>query len=95
MAWYALEKTTGQVMAGARAQALSHSAATKERGKRLIRRRLRPVPGARNRPRRSLVRAATRIKGIDEIGIVGLNAAVFHATGKRIRDLAIHAEKLL
>jgi xanthine dehydrogenase YagR molybdenum-binding subunit len=39
------------------------------------------------------------IKGIGEIGIVGMNAAVanavFHATGKRIRDLPIHAEKLL
>lgn len=39
------------------------------------------------------------IKGIGEIGIVGMNAAVanavFHATGKRIRDLPIRAEKLL
>jgi xanthine dehydrogenase YagR molybdenum-binding subunit len=39
------------------------------------------------------------IKGIGEIGIVGMNAAVanavFHATGKRIRDLPIRPEKLL
>ncbi len=39
------------------------------------------------------------IKGIGEIGIVGGNAAVanavFHATGKRVRDLPIRAEKLL
>jgi xanthine dehydrogenase YagR molybdenum-binding subunit len=39
------------------------------------------------------------IKGIGEIGIVGMNAAVanavFHATGKRIRDLPIKAERLL
>jgi xanthine dehydrogenase YagR molybdenum-binding subunit len=39
------------------------------------------------------------IKGIGEIGIVGMNAAVanavFHATGKRVRDLPIRAEKLL
>ena len=39
------------------------------------------------------------IKGIGEIGIVGMNAAVanavFHATGKRIRDLPIRAEKLI
>jgi xanthine dehydrogenase YagR molybdenum-binding subunit len=39
------------------------------------------------------------IKGIGEIGIVGMNAAVanavFHATGKRIRALPIRAEKLL
>ncbi|HEY8004699.1 MAG TPA: xanthine dehydrogenase family protein molybdopterin-binding subunit [Phenylobacterium sp.] len=39
------------------------------------------------------------IKGIGEIGIVGMNAAVanavFHATGKRIRDLPIRIEDLL
>jgi xanthine dehydrogenase YagR molybdenum-binding subunit len=39
------------------------------------------------------------IKGIGEIGIVGMNAAVanavFNATGKRIRDLPIRPEKLL
>ncbi len=39
------------------------------------------------------------IKGIGEIGIVGMNAAVanavFHATGRRIRDLPIRAESLL
>jgi xanthine dehydrogenase YagR molybdenum-binding subunit len=39
------------------------------------------------------------IKGIGEIGIVGMNAAVanavFHATGKRIRDLPIRAEHLI
>jgi xanthine dehydrogenase YagR molybdenum-binding subunit len=39
------------------------------------------------------------IKGIGEIGIVGMNAAVanavFHATGVRIRDLPVRIEKLL
>jgi xanthine dehydrogenase YagR molybdenum-binding subunit len=39
------------------------------------------------------------VKGIGEIGIVGMNAAVanavFHATGKRIRDLPLRAETLL
>jgi xanthine dehydrogenase YagR molybdenum-binding subunit len=39
------------------------------------------------------------IKGIGEIGIVGMNAAianaVFHATGKRIRELPIRVEQLL
>jgi xanthine dehydrogenase YagR molybdenum-binding subunit len=39
------------------------------------------------------------VKGIGEIGIVGMNAAVanaiFHATGKRIRDLPIRLENLL
>jgi xanthine dehydrogenase YagR molybdenum-binding subunit len=39
------------------------------------------------------------IKGIGEVGIVGMNAAVanavFHATGKRVRDLPIRPEKLL
>ena len=39
------------------------------------------------------------IKGIGEVGIVGMNAAianaVYHATGKRIRDLPIRAEHLL
>ena len=39
------------------------------------------------------------VKGIGEIGIVGANAAVanavFHATGKRIRDLPVRADKLL
>ena len=39
------------------------------------------------------------VKGIGEIGIVGMNAAVanavYHATGKRIRELPIRAEKLL
>jgi xanthine dehydrogenase YagR molybdenum-binding subunit len=42
---------------------------------------------------------ALGIKGIGEIGIVGMNAAVanavFNATGKRIRDLPIRPEKLL
>jgi xanthine dehydrogenase YagR molybdenum-binding subunit len=39
------------------------------------------------------------VKGIGEIGIVGMNAAianaVFHATGKRLRELPVRAEKLL
>jgi xanthine dehydrogenase YagR molybdenum-binding subunit len=39
------------------------------------------------------------VKGIGEIGIVGMNAAVanavFHATGKRIRDLPIRIENLI
>src|SRR5207302_2053319 len=39
------------------------------------------------------------IKGIGEIGIVGMNAAianaVFHATGKRVRELPIRIEDLL
>jgi len=39
------------------------------------------------------------IKGIGEIGIVGMNAAVanavFHATGKRVRDLPIRPETLI
>jgi len=39
------------------------------------------------------------VKGIGEIGIVGMNAAVanavFHATGTRVRDLPIRLEKLL
>ena len=39
------------------------------------------------------------VKGIGEIGIVGMNAAVanavFHATGRRIRDLPIRIEHLL
>jgi xanthine dehydrogenase YagR molybdenum-binding subunit len=39
------------------------------------------------------------VKGIGEIGIVGAAAAianaVYHATGKRVRDLPILPEKLL
>lgn len=39
------------------------------------------------------------IKGIGEIGIVGVNAAVanavYHATGRRIRTLPIRLEDLL
>ncbi len=39
------------------------------------------------------------IKGIGEVGIVGMNAAVanavFHATGRRVRELPIRPEKLL
>jgi len=39
------------------------------------------------------------VKGIGEIGIVGMGAAVanavFHATGKRLRELPIRAEQLL
>ena len=38
-------------------------------------------------------------KGIGEIGITGITAAianaVFHATGKRVRDLPIQLDKLL
>lgn len=39
------------------------------------------------------------IKGIGEIGVVGMNAAianaVYHATGRRIRDLPIRIDQLL
>jgi xanthine dehydrogenase YagR molybdenum-binding subunit len=39
------------------------------------------------------------VKGIGEVGIVGMNAAVanavFHATGTRVRDLPVRAAKLL
>ena len=39
------------------------------------------------------------VKGVGEIGIVGVAAAianaVFHATGKRVRDLPITLDKLL
>jgi xanthine dehydrogenase YagR molybdenum-binding subunit len=39
------------------------------------------------------------VKGLGEIGIVGTAAAVanaiFHATGKRIRDLPITLDKLM
>jgi xanthine dehydrogenase YagR molybdenum-binding subunit len=39
------------------------------------------------------------VKGIGELGIVGLNAAVanavFHATGRRVRELPLRIEKLL
>ena len=39
------------------------------------------------------------VKGVGEIGIVGTAAAVanaiFHATGKRVRDLPITIDKLL
>ncbi len=39
------------------------------------------------------------VKGIGEIGNVGMNAAVanavYHATGKRIRELPIRMEHLL
>ena len=39
------------------------------------------------------------IRGIGEIGIVGTNAAVanavYHATGKKVRDLPIRLEQLL
>ena len=39
------------------------------------------------------------IKGVGEIGIVGVAAAIanaiYHATGKRVRDLPITLDKLL
>ena len=39
------------------------------------------------------------MKGIGEVGITGMNAAVanavFHATGVRVRDLPVRVEKLL
>ena len=39
------------------------------------------------------------VKGVGEIGIVGMNAAianaVWHATGRRIRDLPIRIEDLM
>ncbi len=34
-------------------------------------------------------------KGIGEIGITGIGAATYHATGKRVRDLPITVDKLL
>jgi len=44
-------------------------------------------------------RQRTRVKGIGELGITGITAAisnaVYHATGKRIRDLPITLDKLL
>jgi xanthine dehydrogenase YagR molybdenum-binding subunit len=43
--------------------------------------------------------SAVGAKGIGELGIVGIGAAianaVFHATGKRVRDLPITLDKLL
>jgi xanthine dehydrogenase YagR molybdenum-binding subunit len=42
---------------------------------------------------------ALGIKGVGEIGIVGVSAAIanaiYHATGKRIRDLPITIDKLM
>jgi xanthine dehydrogenase YagR molybdenum-binding subunit len=39
------------------------------------------------------------IKGVGELGVVGMNAAVanavYHATGKRVRKLPIRIESLL
>ena len=50
-------------------------------------------------PERDTVINELGIKGVGELGIIGMNAAVanavFHATGKRIRDLPIRIEKLL
>jgi len=44
-------------------------------------------------------RPPRRIKGIGEIGVVGVSAAianaVYHATGRRIRSLPITVEQLL
>ena len=43
--------------------------------------------------------AGMGVRGIGEIGIVGAPAAVanaiFHATGKRVRDLPITVDKLI
>jgi xanthine dehydrogenase YagR molybdenum-binding subunit len=53
---------------------------------------------ARNPEQDSFVNPA-RVKGLGELANVGTAAAisnaVFHATGKRIRDLPIRLEKLL
>jgi xanthine dehydrogenase YagR molybdenum-binding subunit len=50
-------------------------------------------------PERDTTANPLGVKGIGEIGIVGMNAAVanavFNATGRRIRELPIRAEKLL
>jgi xanthine dehydrogenase YagR molybdenum-binding subunit len=39
------------------------------------------------------------VKGLGELGNVGMNAAianaVYHATGKRVRDLPVRVDKLL
>jgi xanthine dehydrogenase YagR molybdenum-binding subunit len=50
-------------------------------------------------PERDVTVNPLGVKGIGEIGIVGMNAAVanavFNATGRRVRELPIRAEKLL
>jgi xanthine dehydrogenase YagR molybdenum-binding subunit len=55
--------------------------------------RKRPLPGSR-----TTIINPLGIKGVGEIGIVGVAAAianaVWHATGKRIRDLPITVDKL-
>ncbi len=65
---------------------------------------LRNAAGCNLHPTRRAVRNTMSvnwlgIKGIGEIGIVGMNAAVanavYNATGKRVRDLPIRPEKLL
>ena len=67
-----------------------------------------PGPRERRHPARSTACSSTRrtstinplgAKGIGELGITGAAAAVanavFHATGKRVRDLPIRLDKLL
>ena len=64
-----------------------------------------PVERRHPRHRRDLRRRGGRqanplgVKGLGEIGIVGTAAAIanaiFHATGKRVRDLPITIDKLL
>ena len=64
-----------------------------------VQRRYRRDRGQRSSPSATRIVNPLGIKGIGEIGITGVPAAianaVFHATGKRIRDLPITLDKLL
>jgi CO/xanthine dehydrogenase Mo-binding subunit len=61
--------------------------------------RAQPAPAWRADLCRRCIGAVLGIKGLGELGNVGTNAAVanavYHATGKRIRDLPIRLEQLL
>ena len=56
-------------------------------------RRCRSIAYARSSSTRRLVNPLG-VKGIGELGVTAANA-VYHATGKRIRDLPITLDKLL